>query len=228
MSQPTQGRVVAGLLSMLIPGAGQLYDGARRRGLVLLALTALALAALLALAAAGAFSGLDRRLVAAVLAIDLALLAFRLYAVVDAWRGGRALHLHVALVALAALTAVPHVAAGYVTVRSYGVLETVFAEEEPGDVLAADGLFLARREFDTRPERYPFLDPWEHVLARRLGPGQARPLEGSSSVVRGTGVAAKPWTTILLLGTDEGPGNWGVRTDTMILVAVQHGTGRAA
>ena len=38
----------------------------------------------------------------------------------------------------------------------------------------------------------------------------------------------KPWTTILLLGTDEGPGNWGARTDTIILVAVQHGTGRAA
>ena len=39
---------------------------------------------------------------------------------------------------------------------------------------------------------------------------------------------AKPWTTILLLGTDEGPGNFGARTDTIILAAVQHGTGRAA
>ena len=38
----------------------------------------------------------------------------------------------------------------------------------------------------------------------------------------------KPWTTILLLGTDEGPGNWGARTDTIILAAIQHGTGRAA
>ena len=41
-------------------------------------------------------------------------------------------------------------------------------------------------------------------------------------------VTAKPWTTILLLGTDEGPGNWGARTDTIILAAIQHGTGRAA
>ena len=40
--------------------------------------------------------------------------------------------------------------------------------------------------------------------------------------------ASKPWTTILLLGTDEGPGNWGARTDTIILAAIQHGTGRAA
>jgi LCP family protein required for cell wall assembly len=221
--------MVAGLLSMLLPGAGQLYDGARRRGLVLIGLSVLALGVLLALAAAGAFSGLDRRLVAAVLAIDVGLLALRLYAVVDAWRGGRALHVHVALVALAALTTAPHIAAGYVTVRSYSVLERVFADDEPRDVLPANGgLFLARREFDALPARYPLLDPWEHVLARRLGPGEARPLAGSAHVVRGQTPAARPWTTILLLGTDEGPGNWGARTDTMILVAIQHGTGRAA
>jgi LCP family protein required for cell wall assembly len=38
----------------------------------------------------------------------------------------------------------------------------------------------------------------------------------------------RPWTTILLLGTDEGPGNWGARTDSIILVAFEHGTKRAA
>ena len=227
MSQPTQGRVVPGLLSMVVPGAGQLYDGARRRGLVLLGISALVLVALLALAASGAFSGLDRRVVTAVLAIDLALLAFRLYAVLDAWRGGRPLRLHAAVVALAALTAVPHVAAGYLTVRSYGVLETVFADEEPVDVLPAKGGVFLARSFDAPPAAYPFVDPWEHVLARRLGPGQERPLEASQQVLDGT-AAATPWTTILLLGTDEGPGNWGIRTDTMILVAIQHGTGRAA
>ena len=41
MNQPTQGRVVAGLLSMLIPGAGQLYAGAHRRGLLLIAISVL-------------------------------------------------------------------------------------------------------------------------------------------------------------------------------------------
>ena len=30
------------------------------------------------------------------------------------------------------------------------------------------------------------------------------------------------------MGTDEGPGNWGARTDTIILVAFEHGTRRAA
>ena len=33
--------------------------------------------------------------------------------------------------------------------------------------------------------------------------------------------------TILLLGTDRGPGNVGERTDTMIVAAIQRGTGRA-
>jgi LCP family protein required for cell wall assembly len=68
-----------------------------------------------------------------------------------------------------------------------------------------------------------------HGLAERLGPGEARPLERSPQVLTDQlAVAERPWTTILLLGTDEGPGNWGVRTDTIILVAAQHVTGRAA
>jgi LCP family protein required for cell wall assembly len=55
------------------------------------------------------------------------------------------------------------------------------------------------------------------------------PLEADARVLNDTEIpVAKPWTTILLLGTDEGPGNWGARTDTIILAAIQHGTGRAA
>ena len=224
----THRRLIAGFLSMLVPGAGQLYRGARRRGLILLGLSAVFLVGVLELTSWRSFAAIDRDVLAVLLALDVALLAFRLFAVVDAWRGGRALHVHVALVALVALTAAPHVAAAYVAVRSYSVLDQVFAEDEPGDVLPARGLFLARREFDAAPARYPLLDPWEHVVSRRLAPGEARPLSGSSHVLRGETAAARPWTTILLLGTDEGPGNSGARTDTMILVAVQHGTGRAA
>ena len=39
MVRRSRGRVVAGLLSALLPGAGQLYAGARRRGVVLLAVS---------------------------------------------------------------------------------------------------------------------------------------------------------------------------------------------
>lgn len=213
--------MIPGLLSLLVPGAGQLYAGKRRRGLVLLAASAALLLLLLALAAWAPVQ-IDRKLVAGVLALDLALLAFRLFAVVDAARGTAL----AGLALLAAVTALPHVAAGYVTVRSYDVLESVFANEEPGDVMRDRGLLFP--ELPPLP-RYVAPDAWELVLVERLGPGEVRPLERSARVFETRKpVRMRPWTTILLLGTDEGPGNFGARTDTIILAAVQHGTGRAA
>jgi LCP family protein required for cell wall assembly len=219
MAGRARGRVVASLLSLLLPGAGQLYAGARRRGLFLLGVTAAVLLGAVALAAVWPTGVVDRRLVAVVLAVDVALLAVRLFAVVDAWRGGA-----IGIAVLAALTAAPHVAAGYVTVRSYSVLERVFAAEEPDDRLAGRELFL------TVPlPRYVAPDTWQLALVERLGPGEVAPLERSPRVVANAKpTGPKPWTTILLLGTDEGPGNWGARTDTIILAAIQHGTGRAA
>ena len=56
---------------------------------------------------------------------------------------------------------------------------------------------------------------------------QGRPLVASRQVLEAADPAERPWTTILLLGTDEGPGNWGARTDTIILAAFEQGTRRA-
>jgi LCP family protein required for cell wall assembly len=71
-------------------------------------------------------------------------------------------------------------------------------------------------------------DAWEWALVERLEPGEVAPLERSARVLADVRPSnSRPWTTILLLGTDEGPGNWGARTDTIILAAIQHGTGRA-
>jgi polyisoprenyl-teichoic acid--peptidoglycan teichoic acid transferase len=220
--------MVAGLLSLLVPGAGQLYVGRRRRGLVLLGITAATLLGLLLLASVARDSvwAVDRTFVALVLALNVALLALRLFAVADVSPDSL-----VGLTVLAVLVAAPHVAAGYVTVRGYGVLEEVFAEEEPRDVLPARGLFLASAVPLPQLPRSVAPDSWELGLAEQLGPGEAKPLERSADLValpRAPAAPTRPWTTILLLGTDEGPGNWGARTDTIILVAAQHGTGRAA
>ena len=206
---------------MIVPGAGQLYVGARRRGAILLVASAALLLVVVALASWASVE-IDRQLVTAVLALDLAVLAFRLFAVLDAGRGAAVSGLAV----LAALTAAPHVAAGYFTVRSYDVLESVFANEEPRDVMRDHGLLFT--ELPPLP-RYVAPDAWEVALVERLDPGEVAPLERSARVLADAKPkAAKPWTTILLLGTDEGPGNFGARTDTIILAAVQHGTGRAA
>ncbi len=239
MAQRRRGRVVAGLLSMLLPGAGQLYVGARRRGLVLLAVTAVLGIALVAVALARPFdlteSAVSRGALGALLVVDLGLLAFRLFAIVDAWRWGRgavSLLAVTALGAMVALTAAPHVAAGYVAVRGYDALDDVFADEEPDDVLAAtSGLFL---QAPLRPRVLPHreIDALEPALSV---PARARPFRGSGErlddngrVVLGGERLDRPWVTILLMGSDRGPGNWGERTDTMIVAALQRGTGRAA
>jgi LCP family protein required for cell wall assembly len=219
--------VVAGLLSSVVPGLGQLYRGATRRGLVLLAIalaivvSGLVIGSRLSL---DALPGVDRRIVAVVLLADLALLAFRVFAVVDAARGA----LPVIVLALVVLTAMPHVAAAWVTVRSYDVLESVFADEEPCGTSCDRGTLLLSHHVVPLPEWVP-KDAWEWALVERLGPGEVAPLDADARVLADAKPArAKPWTTILLLGTDEGPGNWGARTDTIILAAIQHGTGGAA
>ena len=230
MAEPSRRALLAGFLSMLLPGAGQFLRGARRRGFLFLAATALILLALLAVVAWRERSGLpvlDRRLVAALLAVDLAVLVFRLFAVVDAARGVRTVLARAMLVTLVLATALPHAAAGYVTVRSYDVLETVFAKEEPNDVLPSQGLFVSA--LARPPERYPGIAaaPSAPRPVPVAAPRYDLPLGGSSQVLARQPVKGKPWTTILLLGTDEGPGNSGARTDTIILAAIEHGTGRA-
>src|SRR3954447_21486195 len=187
---------------MLVPGLGQLVAGAYRRGVVLLSLTVAILVAGGAVALAHPELGL--RLLVALLALDVALLALRVFAVVDAGRAAAP----IAVAALVVLTVVPHAAAGYLAVRSYTVLDRVFADKEPRDVLASSGIFLL-----DKPEPAPPIPV-------------GRPLVASPDVLE-TSTADRPWTTILLLGTDEGPGNWGARTDTIILVAFEHGTHRA-
>jgi LCP family protein required for cell wall assembly len=207
---------------MLLPGAGHLVLGQRRRAALLLTLTGAFFLVLVPLVAATSIS-IDDRLVAGVLVIDALLLALRLFAVLDTWRGGI-----VGVVVLTALTAAPHVWAGYVTVRSYDVLETVFADEEPCGTACDRGTLLLSRVVVPLPQWVP-KDAWEWALVERLQPGEVAPLEADARVLNDTEIpVAKPWTTILLLGTDEGPGNWGARTDTIILAAIQHGTGRAA
>jgi LCP family protein required for cell wall assembly len=228
--------LVAATLSLLAPGAGQLYLGARRRALVLLAAwVALCLAAVLLVVARPTqlvLSSVGPELLVGVLVANAALLAFRLFAIADAWRlaSGAAV---AGLVVVVALAAVPHVAAAYVAVRGYGVLESVFADEEPQDVLGASGLFLASpprgrppRDLDP-PAQRPLRAAPEPDATPFSGPEQ--PLAAAARVVAAEQATYDypPWVTILLLGSDRGPRQAGHRTDTMIVAAIQRDTGRA-
>ena len=233
---PLRRPFTAGFLSMLLPGAGQLYLGERRRGGVLLAIAALVTAGLIGVAESRReklVGSLDERVLVGFLLVDAALLGFRLFAVVDAWLAGTARRTLIAgLVVLAALTAVPHVAAGYVAIRGYDVLDAVFADEEPVDVLPAAGGVLLAAPPALRVLPHHDADVLEPALAQ---PERDTPFQGGSERLADTRhvfLGAKranerAWVTILLMGSDRGPGNWGERTDTMIVAALQRGTGRA-
>ena len=108
---------------MIVPGAGQAFTGAWRRDLVLFALFAFAAVPVLVAAAVPVRAAawlLEGRLLPAALAVNIFLLALRLFAALDAWRMGVLAKSVPALAAgaIAVLTMTPHVAAGYVTVRA--------------------------------------------------------------------------------------------------------------
>lgn len=237
MADAGRGRVTAGVLSLLVPGAGHAYVGARRRAVLLLSASALVAAGLLGLARRTdtLLDHLDARVLVAFLVLDLALLGFRLFAILDSWRLGRGPISAAAVAALAAvvtIAVVPHVAAGFVAVRGYGVLDAVFADDEPVDVLPAAGGVLLAAPPALRVLPHHDADVLEPALAQpeRDSPfrGAAKPLEDTRHVFLGAKRAnERPWVTILLMGSDRGPGNWGERTDTMIVAALQRGTGRA-
>ena len=232
MRPRTRNPAASAFLSLLVPGAGQLYAGARTRGLVLLGISAglcLVAAALIATRPLElVLTVVSRPVFAAFLLANVALVAFRVFAIVDAWRSSaptRSAFAAAVLVALAAVAAAPHVAVGYVAVRGYNALDTIFAEREPEDVLPAHGIFLPSADPRTGSDDRA-LHP--DLAVRRRSLPESRPLAGSRHVFLGSERSfARPWVMILLLGSDRGPGQWGERTDTVIVVALERGTGRA-
>jgi LCP family protein required for cell wall assembly len=219
--------LLAGGLSLVVPGAGQLYRGWRRRATTIFLVWLTLCAVTFAVLAATPLTSL----LVALLVANAAILAVRVFAIVDATRGATRLA-GALLVVLLAVAVLPHVAVGYVAVRSFDVLEDVFASEEPTDVIGDGGLFIAVPPLGRAPGD---LDPpVERPLRALPGPaptpfrGEARPLSDSARVVANEeDELDPPWVTILLLGSDEGPRQAGDRTDTMIVAAIQRETGRA-
>ncbi len=231
---------VAGLMSALVPGAGQLYAGARARGVRMLAVTGALVGCLLA---AGLQDGVELLRLAvrpevliALLVLDGLVFLFRAHCAVDAYRtarrtrtlsgrpvgpaGGRA----VAVAALLAFVAVPHVALGYYDYRSYDVLTSVFAAGEPIDLLPTGG---GQAPAGEPAGGAPDPQPSSPSPAATGGPEAPEQTEGEPDAGH-----QSPWTrgrvTFLLVGGDAGPYRYGLRTDTMIVLSVNTRTRRAA
>jgi len=202
----------AAVLSSLLPGAGQLYLGCRRRGLALLAvalLPPLGAAVTWILSGGSLLRDLLRPAVrAALLAGNALLAAFRLFAAFDAYQFGRAqerpprlpswARVPVAcggLLALVGVTLAPHAVVGYYNAQAYHTINSVFAG-------------------GSHASQFPGL------------PGSSASAEPKRAAAGAGMAAAAGRLTVLLLGGDAGPGRVGLRTDTMIVASVDPATRR--
>ncbi|MGH2534979.1 MAG: hypothetical protein ACRDJW_22185 [Thermomicrobiales bacterium] len=137
-SQPHAGRspLLAAALSAVAPGAGQIYLGRRRRGVVMLVPTLLLACAALILWRLDPFQVLAwlvrPEVLVALLVADLVVLAFRVFAVLDAYRGRRTRRVvqTIALALLLLLTAAPHAALGYYDVLTLDAIVKVFPSDD--------------------------------------------------------------------------------------------------
>ncbi len=219
--------LLAAVLSAIVPGTGQLYAGRRRRGWVLLGISAAAaVPAVWWLAAAyfgdglleAALSLTPGRLVLLVVA-DAALLGWRAFAAGDAYFA----------VAPARPRTPSHLAA------LAGVTLLLLATGYP-HLYVGQRILLARDLMTHDFNRDPGQVALEDVTTTTAAPGTSTPAASSS-----TTSLPHPTTTtlsdvfpeegrvnILLLGGDSGVGREGIRTDTMIVVSIDPATGWTA
>ncbi|MEA2011251.1 MAG: LCP family protein [Actinomycetota bacterium] len=251
---------LAAVFSGVIPGAGQWYGGRLRRAILVFAPVVL----LAALAFAAFSLGPVRLLELAVqptvlwalLILDLAVLAWRGFAVVDAFvvtRRGRSTGAWATAVLVVTLVvvAVPHAAFMVYDLEAIDLLESVFV----GDEVAAP-IFID----EVQPRPAPFApgdtdlvvvpDPALIVEPRVPTPRSTRNLIFRDSVGDPEAIVVWPAIiddpveamellppvdtagldriTILLAGGDAGPGRGGLRTDSIMVATLDTVTGRAA
>jgi polyisoprenyl-teichoic acid--peptidoglycan teichoic acid transferase len=210
--------VVAALLSFLWPGLGQGWIGSRRRALLfaLPMMLFLATGVLIVLVQGKARAAgllLQPSVLLVLLALNLALLIYRILAIVDAYRGasrrwpqlsgqGRAAIGLVALGSVLGVTLLMHGWLGFVGFKAY---DTVVAISHPfSSATPSPAASLAPGETPgPTPEPTPIQTP--------------QPAWGDNGRL-----------DLLLIGGDAGVGRYSLRTDTMVILSVEVRTGRAA
>jgi len=232
---------VAALLSLFVPGLGQAWLGAARRGLFIAAPIVVGLAALLGYVAGG-----DRKQLldtflkpGVILALLLAIIGLGVYhvlAIQDAYRLGlrqavarkgwiehpgraaairggiRSLLSPLLIVALTAAITLYGILT-IVGVKAYGAAENIFVKPDTGFVIP---------EASFEPTATPILPITSGPLPTELVPAEPTP----------TPVPVPPWAAdgrlnLLLIGSDAGPGRWSLRSDTMIVLSVDVESARA-
>jgi LCP family protein required for cell wall assembly len=229
-TSPKRSPLVAATLSFVLPGLGQLWAGARRRGIAYLlpVLLALLAALLLWLRSPAYLIGvlLQPDVLLALLVVNAGLFVFRTIAILDAFAvSARARTTRptavavVGVVLLLVLTAGSHLALGYVDYQARDLVTGVFDDEGGGLV-------------GGQPEPTP--SPAPTATPQQSPGGSTEPtIQPTPEPTPQPTPADRPWAldgrlNVLIVGADAGPGRWGVRTDTLILASVEVETGRAA
>jgi LCP family protein required for cell wall assembly len=217
---------IAGALSLVVPGLGQAWLGARARAVVF-GLPVVALALVLVVMAGLSWQAVlgilvQPEVLLTILALNIVLAIWHAVAVADAFGlaarrratpapATRARALSVPLVALLAVTLGFHGLVEYVGFRAYEAVSTVFVEPD-------DGWAIPSASFEPTPSP---------------SPGPTLPPSATAPPPTPTPEPVPAWAldgrlNMLLIGSDAGPGRWLLRTDTMILLSIDVASGRAA
>jgi LCP family protein required for cell wall assembly len=195
------------------------------------------------------------RILIGAVALNVVVLAFRLFAVLDAYRlarrqvviAGNSLARRVVtaslLALLLALVSAPHVAAGYYNLLFYDLLTDVFPSSAPVSLLptpipatplpstATATLTPSATPTATIPQQSAQVIPPGTDELPTAAPATPTP-EPTATLVppppTPTPEPAPERIHVLLLGSDAGPGRWGVRTDVIMVATLDPATGRAA
>ena len=237
---------LAAALSLVFPGLGQIYAGDVRRGLLWAIPTlVLVLAAIVVLAggqnALLTLVSTDEKVLALV-ALNIAFFFYHVAAMFDAYgiagrsrrvagfgaSGASGMALIVLVVVALLIHAVPTSYA--LSVNDFlnrfmggkpGVITTPsFSQEPPGTFVTDPPEETETPDGSSTPTETPTVGPT----------GQPTP-SGPTTSPTPLPPIQTPWgerVNLLLIGSDAGPGRTGGRTDTMILLSVQIGTGKAA
>lgn len=230
---PSARPLIAAALSAIVPGSGQIFAGARKRGAILLAVDVLLLSFIYAFFDFGNTVTVAQAFVRPstmtwMMLANIAILGFRAWAAYDAYvamAGPRpagmsaasrraATVLGVAIAAIGFVVLTPHVVFGYYDLTQYNLITGVFAaDDEPATTTT------------TVPP----------VAAAGVG-DPTQPGDTTSTTATTTTTAAPDENifedldrvNILLIGADASEIRTGLRTDTMITVSIDPQTGEAA
>lgn len=242
---------VAGLLELVIPGAGHLLLGRRRAALLFFLPVAVLAVGLAALYVQGGFTAILAWVVTPgvlplLAVINIGFAIWRVVAMVDATRSTPRPKLAFAVLMPAAflLVLVPQLWVGTTIAATDDFLDSTFAngpeDTEPPDDTPPPGWTYAP-DVEETPDPSEPMEPTSPDPSATIKPIASRPpqtsgiggLPGLNVSVPWTRPGVVPWGgdgrfDLLLLGSDAGPDRWSRRMDVMLLVEINVATGKVA